>query len=114
MGKLSTHVLDTTIGIPGSNIEIKLYKKSAGKFELLKITKTNNDGRCDEALLKDEELEEGAYELEFDVASYFESKNIKSTFLQDVVLRFYIDEKTENYHVPLLITPYSYSTYRGS
>lgn len=114
MGKLSTHVLDTTIGKPGSDIEIKLYKKIDGKFELIKTTKTNSDGRCDEALLENEELEEGTYELEFDVSTYFESKNIKSTFLQDVVIRFHVKDKKENYHVPLLITPYSYSTYRGS
>ena len=114
MGKLSTHVLDTTIGKPASDVEIKLYKKIAGKFELIKTRKTNSDGRCDDALLENEELEEGAYELEFDVSTYFESKNIKSTFLQDVVIRFHIDDKTQNYHVPLLITPFSYSTYRGS
>lgn len=114
MGKLSTHILDTTIGKPASDVEIKLYKKTAEKFELIKIAKTNSDGRCDEPLLQNNELQYGAYELEFDISSYFKSKDIKSTFLQDVVIRFYVDDKTQNYHVPLLITPYSYSTYKGS
>ena len=114
MGKLSTHILDTTIGKPASSVDIKLYKKIDDKFELIKTAKTNSDGRCDKALLENSELQEGTYELEFDVYSYFKSKYIKSTFLQDVVIRFHVDDKNESYHVPLLITPYSYSTYRGS
>jgi len=114
MGKVSTHVLDTTIGKPASNVEIKVYKKIDGKFELIKTTKTNSDGRCDEPLLQNDEIEECSYELEFEVFDYFKSKDIKSNFLKDVVIRFHIFDKNENYHVPLLITPYSYSTYRGS
>jgi 5-hydroxyisourate hydrolase len=114
MGKLSTHVLDTTVGKPASNLEISLYKKIDAVFTLVKTVKTNSDGRCDSALLENENLSKGAYELVFNVADYFATKNIESKFLQDVVIRFYIDDETQNYHVPLLITPYSYSTYRGS
>jgi len=114
MGKLSTHVLDTSIGKPANNMKIKLYKKTADNFELIKTMKTNIDGRCDGSLLEKDEIEETTYQLEFDVYTYFKSKYIDSTFLQDVVIRFHIDKKNENYHVPLLITPYSYSTYRGS
>jgi len=114
MGKLSTHVLDTTLGKPASDLSISLFKKVNEVFELVKNVKTNNDGRCDEPLLEGLSLEEGAYELVFDVDSYFKRQEIKSPFLKDVVIRFYIENKNENYHVPLLITPYSYSTYRGS
>lgn len=114
MGKLSTHILDTTVGKPASNIEIKLFKKIDEKFELIKVVKANSDGRCDEPLLQNDEFQKGCYQLEFDVYTYFNTKDIESTFLQDVVIRFYIDELEQNYHVPLLITPYSYSTYRGS
>jgi len=114
MGKLSTHVLDTTSGKPATNLEISLYKKNETSYELMKTVKTNKDGRCDAPLLENEEFLSGGYELVFNVAEYFATKNIESEFLQDVVLRFYVTEKSENYHVPLLITPYSYSTYRGS
>ena len=114
MGKLSTHVLDTTVGKPASDVEIKVYKKTAGKYDLIKTVKTNSDGRCDKPLLDEDEIKVGTYELEFDVYTYFNSQNVKSTFLQDVVIRFSIDDKSQNYHVPLLITPYSYSTYKGS
>ena len=114
MGKLSTHVLDTTLGKPASNLEISLYHKVNNVFTLIKTVRTNSDGRCDSALLENENLSEGAYELVFEVANYFVKQNIESNFLQDVVIRFYINDSTQNYHVPLLITPYSYSTYRGS
>lgn len=114
MGKLSTHVLDTSLGKPAANLVIRLYKKEAQQYILLKEVMTNNDGRCDEALLENETLIEGGYELEFDVQTYFNSKGVSSSFLQDVVIRFYVSDSAENYHVPLLITPFSYSTYRGS
>ena len=114
MGKLSTHVLDTTLGKPASDLNITLYKKVNEIFELVKTIKTNSDGRCDEPLLEGVTLEEGGYELVFDVDSYFQRQKIKSPFLKDVVIRFYVEDKDENYHVPLLITPFSYSTYRGS
>lgn len=114
MGKLSTHVLDTTHGKPASNLEVKLYKKVDANFELIKTLKTNSDGRCEEPLLEGDKFEKGGYELVFEVKDYFESLGIKSEFLQDVVIRFYVEDETQNYHVPLLISPYSYSTYRGS
>ena len=114
MGKLSTHVLDTTSGKPASSLEIKLYKKIEDKYELIKTVFTNSDGRCDEPLLENEALLTGAYELVFDIETYFNNKKIKTEFLKDVVIRFYVADETQNYHVPLLITPYSYSTYRGS
>lgn len=114
MGKLSTHVLDTTVGKPASDLEIKLYKKVEDKYELIKTTFTNSDGRCDEPLLENENLKKGGYELVFDVETYFKKREIQTEFLKDVVIRFYIENEAQNYHVPLLITPYSYSTYKGS
>jgi len=114
MGKLSTHVLDTTTGKPAANLEISLYKKNETSYELLKTIKTNKDGRCDAPFLEDENFLSGGYELVFNVADYFATNGIQSKFLQDVVIRFYVEDNSENYHVPLLITPYSYSTYRGS
>jgi 5-hydroxyisourate hydrolase len=114
MGKLSTHVLDTTLGKPADLLEIKLYKKVEDKYELIKTVFTNNDGRCDEPLLENEDLITGGYELVFNIETYFNKKQIETEFLKDVVIRFYVKDETQNYHVPLLITPYSYSTYRGS
>ena len=114
MGKLSTHVLDTTVGLPANNLQIKLYQKIEDKFELIKTIFTNNDGRCDEPLLENEKLIKGGYELVFNIEDYFNKKQIETKFLKDVVIRFYIEDETQNYHVPLLITPYSYSTYKGS
>lgn len=114
MGKLSTHVLDTSIGKPAANMSISLYKKVEKSYIFVKTIVTNNDGRSDEPLLSQENFEQGGYELVFDVLSYFTSQNIETPFLQDVVIRFYVDDSSGNFHVPLLITPFSYSTYKGS
>ena len=114
MGKLSTHVLDTTHGKPASNLEVKLYKKIEDRFELIKEVKTNSDGRCDEPLLEGQTLEKEGYELVFEVEEYFKKMGTESKLLKDVVIRFYVDDETQNYHIPLLISPYSYSTYQGS
>ena len=114
MGQLTTHILDTSAGVPASEVVINLYRREGTKSTHIKSTKTNSDGRCDKPLLSEEDFDEGCYELEFIVDDYFEAKNINCPFLKDVVIRFNISEKSENYHVPLLISPYSYSTYRGS
>lgn len=114
MGKLSTHVLDTSLGKPAASLEIKLYKKVGESFEFIKKVKTNCDGRCDEALLEAENFKKGGFELVFEVEEYFKSIGVESIFLKDVVIRFYVEDESQNYHIPLLISPYSYSTYRGS
>ena len=114
MAKLTTHVLDTSSGVPALGVTIKLYRRDDGQSVLIKTTQTNEDGRCDEPLLSDTHLIIGGYEIEFDVEQYFNEKGIDSPFLKDVVVRFYISDASENYHVPLLISPFSYSTYRGS
>ena len=114
MAKLTTHILDTSSGKPASGVKINLYRKENQNSVLIKTAQTNSDGRCDEALLSDNDFRAGCYEIEFAVDQYFEANSVDCPFLRDVVVRFYITEGDENYHVPLLISPFSYSTYRGS
>lgn len=116
MGKLTTHVLDTANGVPGSNMSIRLYRIDHGRTEV-KSVKTNHDGRCDQPLLEGDALTPGVYELEFSAGAYFEARGTtvpKPSFVGDVVLRFGIADASQHYHVPLLVSPWSYSTYRGS
>ena len=114
MGKLTTHILDTSMGTPANEVEIKLYKRNDSSLKLINSAKTNEDGRCNEPLLSGNLFEEGCYEIEFNIGHYYATKEIDCPFLKDVVIRFYISNSDENYHVPLLISPFSYSTYRGS
>jgi len=114
VAKLTTHVLDTSSGMPAINVAIKVYQCQNDNPILVKTTQTNLDGRCDEPLLSGTHLRTGSYQIEFDVGQYFNEKGVDSPFLKDVVVRFYISDTSENYHVPLLISPFSYSTYRGS
>jgi len=114
MGKLTTHILDTSLGVPAQNVEINLYLRQNESTNLLKSTQTNEDGRCNEPLLAEDALEEGCYEIEFLVDQYYLERDIECPFLKDVVIRFYVSNSNENFHVPLLISPYGYSTYRGS
>lgn len=120
MGKLTTHVLDTSRGKPGQGICVALYQFSGEQRSFVRQLVTNSDGRCDEALLEGDQIREGVYELVFSVGPYFaalEAADAPGTdprFLDDVVIRFGVASADEHYHVPLLITPYSYSTYRGS
>ena len=116
MTKLTTHVLDTANGIPARNMTIRLTRLSADKRELLVTTHTNDDGRCNEPLLAGESMQAGTYELEFEAGQYFGQANSTNSFpfLDTVVLRFGISDPLSHYHVPLLVSPFSYSTYRGS
>ena len=114
MGKLTTHILVTSMGTPAKEVEIKLYKRNDSSLKLINSAKTNEDGRCNEPLLSGNLFEEGCYEIEFNIGHYYATKDIDCPFLKDVVIRFYISNSDENYHVPLLISPFSYSTYRGS
>ena len=114
MGKLTTYILDTSMGTPAKEVEIKLYKRNDSSLKLINSAKTNEDGRCNEPLLSGNLFEEGCYEIEFNIGHYYATKDIDCPFLKDVVIRFYISNSDENYHVPLLISPFSYSTYRGS
>jgi 5-hydroxyisourate hydrolase len=115
-GKLSTHVLDLMAGCPAAGLRIELRRIKPGPA-LHKTAVTNSDGRTDLPLLSAEEMASGTYQLEFHVAEYFASKSIPTTkvpFLDVVPVRFGIADSSASYHVPLLVTPWSYNTYRGS
>ena len=114
MARLTTHVLDTAGGRPGAGIAVRLYRSDAGR-RLVAETVTNEDGRTEEPLLAGAAFEAGAYELEFDVGEYFGDAvaDRSPAFLQTVLIRVHL-AAGENYHVPLLVSPWSYTTYRGS
>ena len=117
MGKLTTHVLDLAAGIPAAGMRIELHDLSGAPPRLLLETRTNADGRCDRPLLEGGALGVGRYALKFHVAEYFRRRGValpEPPFLDEVVVRFGIADAAESYHVPLLVTPWSHSTYRGS
>jgi 5-hydroxyisourate hydrolase len=111
--KLSTHVLDTARGLPAREMQIQLWFLGGPQRQLLKTVRTNADGRTDAPLLGAEEMRPGEYELVFFVGDYF-GKQSSPPFLNQVPVRFGIVDATASYHVPLLCSPWSYSTYRGS
>jgi 2-oxo-4-hydroxy-4-carboxy-5-ureidoimidazoline decarboxylase len=116
-GLLSTHVLDTYHGRPAAGVDIALYEVGASARGLLKNTTTNADGRTDAPLISGEPMRIGTYELQFSIGDYFARGDIKIAdppFLGVVPVRFSIAEPDGHYHVPLVTTPWSYSTYRGS
>lgn len=117
MGKLTTHVLDAAHGCPGSAIHIELYRVEGQQLLHVVSALTNSDGRCDAPLLQGEAYQSGVYQLHFKTGDYYRARGValnEPAFLDEVVLRFGIDAGQEHFHVPLLISPYSYSTYRGS
>ncbi len=117
-GKLTTHVLDTVKGGPAVGVSIQLWSiPSSGEKKHLKTLITNGDGRTDEPLLQNETFLPGVYELVFAIGDYFaqSSENLPDPpFLDAIPLRFGIADPQSHYHVPLLASPWSYSTYRGS
>ncbi len=117
MGRLTTHVLDAAHGCPGSDIRIELYRVEGERLELITTRQTNTDGRCDSPLLDGDDYRSGVYQLQFSAGDYYRGRGVQlpePAFLDVVVLRFGISAEQDHYHVPLLISPYSYSTYRGS
>ncbi|MDB5426510.1 MAG: putative purine catabolism-like protein [Phenylobacterium sp.] len=113
MSGLTTHVLDTMHGRPAAGVVLRLMQGET----LLAGAVTNADGRCDAPLLTGEQMEAGAYRLEFDVGAYFRGLGValpEPAFLETVVIAFGIAERGAHYHVPLLVSPFAYSTYRGS
>jgi 5-hydroxyisourate hydrolase len=118
MGRLSTHVLDTANGRPAAGVRVRLYRlDEAGGREEIVSTATNSDGRTDAPLLSGESYAEGRYELEFEIGDYFAAAGANGEqrpFLDTVPIRFTIAEADGHYHVPLLASPWSYATYRGS
>jgi|TARA_B100001971_G_scaffold195804_1_gene202972 5-hydroxyisourate hydrolase len=116
MTKLTTHVLDVYSGKPGKGIKVDLYYVENNDRKKIKSVTLNNDGRTDQALIEGTNFKEGKYELVFFVGDYFKkiTELPKIPFLDDVVIKFGISNTKEHYHVPLLVSPWSYSTYRGS
>lgn len=117
MGRLTTHVLDAAHGCPGTDIDISLYRIEGERLVLVARARTNHDGRCDTPLLQGDDYRSGVYQLQFSAGDYYRARGVtlgEPAFLDVVVLRFGIDAAQAHYHVPLLISPYSYSTYRGS
>ena len=115
--KLSTHVLDTAHGCPAQGMLIELWSLRGDQRTLLKSLRTNQDGRTDPPLLSSEEMRAGQYELVFCVGEYFAGKAPSVStipFLDRVPVRFGIADSSAAYHVPLLCSPWAYSTYRGS
>ena len=117
MGKLSTHVLDTSSGKPAAGVAVELYAVNANGKTLLRSVVTNQDGRCDAPLLQGDELRAGQYELTFGAGDYFAAQGVPlptPRFIDRVTIAFGIADPKQNYHVPLVVSPWSYSTYRGS
>ncbi|WP_052144567.1 2-oxo-4-hydroxy-4-carboxy-5-ureidoimidazoline decarboxylase [Halalkalibacter okhensis] len=116
-GKLTTHVLDISVGKPAKQVRIELFKLIED-HQLVKIreARTNSDGRVSEPLLNENELEKGTYQLQFHVGDYYRSNKLEQEtyFLEIVPIQFVVSNEEEHYHVPLLLAPGGYSTYRGS
>ena len=117
MGRLTTHVLDTAHGAPAAGVAIELVSLDGGTETAVAQATTNADGRCDAPLAEGKAFGPGVYELRFYVGDYFRARGAdlpSPAFLDVVPVRFGIAAADQHYHVPLLISPYGYSTYRGS
>ena len=116
MTKLTTHVLDIYSGKPGKGIKVELFYINSQERTKLNSIVLNSDGRSDSPLVEKDKFKTGKYELVFYIGDYFKNilKSKATPFLDDVVIRFRISNNSEHYHVPLLVSPWSYSTYRGS
>ncbi len=117
MGKLTTHVLDTMNGCPAAGMTVSLYRLDGEVAELVKSLTLNHDGRADAPLLEGSTLQAGRYRLVFEVGAYFKARGAslpEPPFLDRVPLDFGLADTASHYHVPLLASPWAYSTYRGS
>jgi 5-hydroxyisourate hydrolase len=115
MGRLTTHVLDTASGRPAAGLKIELFR--SGEAAPLRTIRTNADGRADAPLLEGEGFRPGHYELHFHAGDYLRASGAalsEPAFLDVIPIRFGIADQGAHYHVPLLLSPYGYSTYRGS
>ncbi|SER82789.1 5-hydroxyisourate hydrolase [Vreelandella subterranea] len=117
MGYLTTHVLDTALGCPGQGIAIDILRLIGSERHHLRTVITNQDGRCDAPLLEGDGFTPGEYELCFHAGDYLRAKGVDAAeprFLDVIPIRFGVADAEQHYHVPLLLSPYGYSTYRGS
>jgi 5-hydroxyisourate hydrolase len=112
-GKLSTHVLDLTLGAPAVGMEIELWALVEPPRQL-KVVTTNADGRTEAPLLVGDDLRAGDYQLVFKIRDYFAQRGVQTTFFVYAAVFFRVEDPNASYHVPLLVTPWAYSTYRGS
>lgn len=115
-GYVTTHILDTANGCPAANVVITVYRINDEGREELTSTRTNSDGRTDQPVIGKGNLQAGIYEIVFHIGDYFKAHGLASEipFLDVIPVRFGIDDASEHYHVPLLASPFGYSTYRGS
>lgn len=116
-GYLTTHVLDTARGLPGAGIKIALYRVSGNSHRKIAEAVTNEDGRTDSPILPAGKMKAGTYELIFFCGDYIEAQGLSTDeikFLDQIPIRFGVTDEAAHYHVPLLLSPYGYSTYRGS
>ena len=116
-GRLTTHVLDTMSGQPGAGLKIELFRLAGERRRRLASVTTDHDGRAPAPVLQGRDLQPGVYELLFHVGDYFRGRGVslpEPPFLDRVPVRFGIADATRHYHVPLLISPFGYATYRGS
>ncbi len=118
MTRLTTHVLDVSAGVPAAGMRIELHASANSVARVLADVRTNSDGRCSQPLLQGADFRAGRYSLVFHVSEYFAARGVVACrirhFLDRVVVEFGIADPASHYHVPLLVTPWSYSTYRGS
>ncbi|MGC1428056.1 MAG: hydroxyisourate hydrolase [Albidovulum sp.] len=116
-GYLTTHVLDTAKGVPAEGIAVTLYRVSGNSHRKIASAVTNADGRTDTPILPKDTFETGTYELIFDAGAYLDASGTPAEsprFLSQIPIRFGISDPESHYHVPLLLSPFGYSTYRGS
>ncbi|MDH3263821.1 MAG: hydroxyisourate hydrolase [Paracoccaceae bacterium] len=116
-GYLTTHVLDTARGVPAGGVRIVLYRISGQSRTQIAETVTNDDGRTDAPILPKDKFAPGSYELVFFAGDYLKATGqagLEPMFLDEIPIRFGINDAEAHYHVPLLLSPYGYSTYRGS
>jgi 5-hydroxyisourate hydrolase len=117
LGRLTTHVLDIAHGTPGAGMGLTLYRRSGDRLEALRSVITNADGRLDFPLLEGDAMSPGLYRLVFAAGAYFRRLGVATPdppFIDEVVVDFGVADAAAHYHVPLLVSPWSYSTYRGS
>lgn len=117
-GAITTHVLDTANGLPAADIVVEMFRLHAGgRRESLALSVTNEDGRCPEPLLAGKQIVRGVYEIVFRTGDYIRMRdavNVDPLFLDEVPVRFGVSDVSAHYHIPLLLSPFGYSTYRGS
>jgi 5-hydroxyisourate hydrolase len=114
MARISTHILDTAQGQPAKGVAVRLQRQEAdGAWKLVACTHTDQDGRCSQLLSDSEALTPGTYRLHFDTASYFDACQVDG-FYPFVEITFQVRDAKQNFHIPLLLSPHGYTTYRGS